>query len=88
MTTLANHRETDWLGNEYGVGDMILYPRTSGHSVEMVKAEVVEFVEPAPGYHPDHVVRVRVRPVESSRFSSYGVSGPVLLTNIENITKI
>lgn len=33
-------RLTDWRGNEYTVGDTILYPRQSGRSVEMCEAVV------------------------------------------------
>ena len=33
---------TDWRGNEYGVGDMIVYPRASGRSVEMSDGVVTD----------------------------------------------
>lgn len=74
------HREVDWLGNEYGVGDTVLYPRSEGRSVEMVKGEVVEFIEGSSR-------RVKVRPVATSRFRFYGEK-PVIISIIENITKI
>lgn len=32
----------DWLGNEYGVGDKVVYGASSSHSVSMVLAEVVQ----------------------------------------------
>jgi hypothetical protein len=35
-------RATDWQGNEYGPGDIVLYPAQSGRSVTMVKAEVLD----------------------------------------------
>lgn len=35
-------RLTDWRGNEYGIGDTVLYPRTSGRSVEMSEATVAD----------------------------------------------
>ncbi|MEU7096037.1 hypothetical protein [Kitasatospora aureofaciens] len=36
---------TDWRGNEYGVGDIILYPRISGRSCEISEATVVDIWE-------------------------------------------
>lgn len=33
-------RVKDWRGNEYGVGSVVLYPRTSGRSVEMCEGTV------------------------------------------------
>lgn len=35
-------RLTDWRGNEYGVGDTILYARMSGRSCEISEATVVD----------------------------------------------
>jgi hypothetical protein len=35
-------RLTDWRGNEYGVGDKVIYGRMSGRSVEMQEAVVAE----------------------------------------------
>lgn len=35
-------RLTDWLGNEYGVGDTIIYPVMSSRSVEMQQAIVLD----------------------------------------------
>lgn len=35
-------RETDWRGNEYGVGDLVIYARMSGRCVEMVEARVLD----------------------------------------------
>lgn len=33
---------TDWRGNEYGVGDTVLYPRVDGRSAEMAEGVVKE----------------------------------------------
>lgn len=33
---------TDWLGNEYGPGDLIIYPVGAGRSIEMQQATVVD----------------------------------------------
>jgi hypothetical protein len=38
-------RLTDWRGNEYGVGDTILYARMSGRSCEISEATVVDIWE-------------------------------------------
>ncbi len=35
----------DFLGNEFTVGDIIVYPKTSGRSVALVKATVLKFNE-------------------------------------------
>lgn len=87
MKDLTDHRETDWLGNEYGVGDEVLYPRTLGRSVEMVKGEVWSFHENKGCAHKSPV-KVRVKPVSSSRFNKTDNGDTVLITIIENITKI
>lgn len=35
-------RIIDWRGNEYGVGDLVLYPRMDGRCVEIMEARVVD----------------------------------------------
>lgn len=35
-------RLTDWLGNEYGPGDTVIYPVMSGRSIEMQQATVID----------------------------------------------
>lgn len=52
----------DFLGNEYGPGDVIVYAAMSGRSVTMVKATVVSINDGG---------TVTVRPVESSRWRHY-----------------
>ena len=81
------HREVDWLGNEYGVGDVILYPRSMGRSVEMVKGVVVSFHENK-GYMAESPIKVKIKPVSSSRFNQADDGDEVLITIVKNITKI
>ena len=38
-------RVTDWRGNEYGVGDRVVYGRMSGRSVEMQEGVVLDIWE-------------------------------------------
>lgn len=56
--------ETDWLGQEYGVGDYVLYSRSSGYAAQMFLAKVIRINE--------H--NVIAEPVKSSRFSTGGVT--------------
>lgn len=35
----------DWRGQTYAVGSLVLYPRTSGHSLEMCEGRVIEIIE-------------------------------------------
>lgn len=42
---------TDWRGNEYGVGDTVLYARMSGRSCEISEATVVDIWEAYPDYN-------------------------------------
>lgn len=88
MTDLTNLKVVDWLGNAYGVGDLVLYPRTLGRSVEMVKGVVWSFHE-GKGHTPAKpLIKVRIKPVSSSRFNQHPNGDTVLITIIENITKI
>lgn len=36
-------RNTDFRGNEYGIGDTVLYPRMSGQSCEIQEGTVLDF---------------------------------------------
>jgi hypothetical protein len=38
-------RLTDWRGNEYGVGDTVLYPRVSGRSAEISEGTVTDIYQ-------------------------------------------
>jgi hypothetical protein len=71
----------DFLGNEYGVGDKVLYAAMSGRSVTMVLAEVVRIFE-APKYGQayekvdelgpdDKEIHVSVQPLSSSRWKQH-----------------
>lgn len=51
----------DFLGNEFGVGDYIVYPAGSGRSITMVKAQVVRFTESS----------VVVQPLDSARWQQH-----------------
>lgn len=65
--------KTDWLGNTYDIGDLVLYAAMSGRSVTMVLAEVVKFNESG---------SVGLKPVRSARWKQhYGKS-----YNIDNRT--
>lgn len=52
----------DWLGNEYDVGDLVLYAAMSGRSVTMVLARVLAFNESG---------SVSLCPVKSSRWKQH-----------------
>lgn len=51
----------DFLGNEFDVGDYIVYPAGSGRSITMVKAQVVRFTESS----------VVVQPLDSARWQQH-----------------
>lgn len=52
----------DWLGNEYGEGDLVLYPRQLSHSTSITLGRVVTVREKT----------VTVMPVKSSRYKHWG----------------
>jgi hypothetical protein len=95
-------RLTDWRGNEYGVGDTVIYPRQAGHSVEVKEGVVTDITkfyrdsdynwqrmpeECLTVGNPKTEIRVKVQPSRSSRFTYWGEEyKPATLTNIENIT--
>lgn len=53
----------DWLGNEFGPGDLVLYPNLTGHSPNMVLARVETLKENG---------NVTVLPVKGSRWDHWG----------------
>lgn len=53
---------TDFLGNEYGIGDTIVYAAMSGRSVNMVLAEIVSFNESG---------TTTVQPLEGARWKQH-----------------
>lgn len=64
----------DWLGNEYDVGDKVLYAAASGRSITMVLAEVVRIFEvPENSWDEDgpKVTKVSVQPLRSSRWEQH-----------------
>ena len=86
---LSDHREVDWLGNEYGVGDRVIYPRMSGQSVEMALGTVDSFYRGS-GDYGDNEIKVRIRVESFSRFGRWHDpynSRPVIISIIKNITK-
>lgn len=80
-------RLTDWRGNEYGIGDTILYPVSRGSSSAYLnEGTVLEYV-PAEGEgYFDKGASLRVRPTRSSRFGT--PSRVVTLTNFSSITAV
>lgn len=89
MKELPDQRITDWRGNEYGVGDTILYPRQSGHSVEIAEGVVEMIFQSAPTYNSrPGGLTVRVTITRASRFKMYSARKHSDITIIENITKV
>jgi hypothetical protein len=62
---MSETTHTDWLGNEYGVGDYVVYGAGSGRSINMVFAKVVEFKESG---------NVTLEPLKSSRWEQHAGS--------------
>jgi hypothetical protein len=54
--------KTDFLGNEYGPGDFVIYAQSSGRCINMVKGQVVEILESG---------SVKVLPIAGSRWTSH-----------------
>lgn len=54
--------KTDFLGNEYGPGDIIVYGQSSGRCINMIKAKVLEIKENG---------NVRVQPLAGSRWKGH-----------------
>jgi len=90
---------TDWRGNDYGVGDLVLYPRASGRSLEMQVGTVVAIKPYGYKRYPyddsDEVEEMRhkvvIHPINSSRFSTGGyrsVEKDVTITITTNITAL
>jgi hypothetical protein len=77
-------KTTDWQGQEYGPGDIVLYAAMSGRCVTMVKAEVLDVyrvhrddryswhrVPDTAGPDGDEQLRVQVKPLGSSRWEQH-----------------
>lgn len=54
--------KTDFLGNEYGPGDYVIYAQVSDRSANMIKAQVLEIKENG---------RVKVQPLAGSRWKGH-----------------
>lgn len=90
---------TDWRGNKYTVGSLVLYPRTFGSSCEIAEATVLSITyrkHRGSGYwKPDGTVEmsVMILPKEGSRTQSIKqyrgrARYPVKITNTENLTAV
>lgn len=53
---------TDWRGQKYGIGDLILYPRIRGSSAEICEAIVERIYYRKSFYSKKEELRVQVRP--------------------------
>lgn len=54
--------KTDFLGNEYGPGDIVVYGQSSGRCINMIKARVLEIKENG---------NVKVQPLAGSRWTGH-----------------
>jgi len=54
--------KTDFLGSEYGPGDIVIYGQSSGRCINMIKAKVLEIKENG---------NVRVQPLGGSRWQGH-----------------
>jgi len=54
--------KTDFLGNEYKVGDYVIYAVSASQSINMIKAQVVELLDNG---------KVKLLPIAGSRWSSH-----------------
>lgn len=54
--------KTDFLGNEYGPGDYVIYGQSSGRCINMIKAQVLEIKDNG---------SVKVQPLEGSRWTGH-----------------
>lgn len=92
----------DWRGNPIAPGSTVLYPRQSGHSVEMAEATVLEvwrqerdrttFNWDAPreeryGKAAQYVFKLKPKGRGSRSFGS-GLGKPVWIQNGENVTAV
>lgn len=60
---------TDWRGNEYGVGDIVLYATSQSSSVEMHEGTVLEIAEKKHSWKDEYTTVLKVQPTKSA--SSY-----------------
>jgi hypothetical protein len=87
-------RLTDWRGNEYGVGDRVLYSTHHGNQTEIVEGEVLDIREVEQERYDwatrkrvlHMVTRVKIRGIRGS-VSNERLGHPAW-PNIENITAV
>src|SRR5690349_2838898 len=58
--------KTDFLGNEYGPGDIVIYAQLRDRSINMIKARVIEVKENG---------NVKVQPLGGSRWKGHSGKG-------------
>lgn len=80
---------TDWRGNEYGVGDTIVYATSQSSTVTMNEAEVVEII-PTPDKRQPAKLKVRVTNSTSGwRLTRASAKEKLTtLTSVERVTKM
>lgn len=54
--------KTDFLGNEYGPGDYVIYGQSGGRCINMIKAQVLEVLENG---------NVKLQPLSASRWTGH-----------------
>ena len=83
---------TDFRGNTIHVGDKIVFPRASGHCVEVVEAEVLEIFQTKGrdwSGNEAWATRCGVKPIKNSRFKYWGDKPErVTIQNTENVTLV
>jgi hypothetical protein len=79
-------RLTDWRGNEFGVGDIIIYSTVSGSSPVATEAEVVEIEPREKNWKTPSGVRLKVRPIRTTGWRDKKEF--VYLTHLKTIIKI
>jgi hypothetical protein len=81
--------QRDWRGHLYDVGSTVLYPRQSGHSVEMCEAEVVKIeahIEPEPRYEQWDAFSDRKKAAEAAGFSAASLRRLQWTEDVEHVT--
>lgn len=90
---------TDWRGNEYGIGDIVVYPRMFGNSVDLHEATILDIVymtrdratgkmRPVEPGEQSTILRVKVQPNGPSARRYRRTARPSYLYDLANITKV
>lgn len=62
----------DWLGNDLGVGDMVIYPAGSGRSITMVVGQIVDFGQRRDWSGEEKTApTIKIQPLGSSRWEQH-----------------